>query len=207
MLFFRNTFALISLVLALSLGGCMGGSSVSIPSDHYYRLPPVTSVKPLPTPALAGILEVSAVQANGMLHERAVLFVREQQPLEVSPYHYYYWVNTPASLLQQHLLDYLRHKNLATGQHRYRADTAADFRLETQLLHFERYIQKNTAEARVELELVLRDNHNQKVLLSKRYQQRVKASSMEMADTAHAFGSALQAIYTQFAADVIALNY
>jgi len=154
-----------------------------------------------------GTLEVSTVQASGMLHERALLFVREQQPLEVSPYHYYYWVNTPASLLQQHLLNYLHHKNFATSQYRYRADTPADFRLETELLHFERYIQKNTAEARVELELLLRDNRNQRILLRKHYRQNTKAASMEMADTASAFGAALTAIYAQFANDVATLQH
>ena len=202
MLFCKRFF--LPLFLLSLLGGCMGGGSVSIPQDHYYRLPAITSVTPLHTPSLAGTLEVSSVQASGMLHERAVLFVREQQPLEVSPYHYYYWVNTPASLLQQHLLDYLRQKNFATSQHRYRADTSADFRLETELLHFERYIRKGTVEARVELELVLRDNQSQRILLRKHYQRSVKATSMEMADTASAFGAALTAIYAEFANDIIA---
>jgi len=202
MLFFRT----LCLLLALGLSGCMGGASVNIPHDHYYRLPAVAAVTPLRTPLLSGTLEVSAVQTSGMLHERSILFVREQQPLEVSPYHYYYWVNTPASLLQQHLLDYLRQKNLAHGQHRYRSDTPAEFRLEGELLHFERYIRKDASEARVELELVLRDNRSKRILLRKLYRQNVKARSAEMADTADAFGKALGAIYRQFAQDVAALN-
>jgi len=196
---------LLTAALLAMLTGCMGGGSVKIPRDHYYRLPAVTATA-LPAPVLPGSLELSAVQASGMLHERAILFVREQQPLEVSPYHYYYWVNTPASLLQQHLLDYLRQKNLATAQHRYRADTPADFRLETELLHFERQLRANTSEARVELELILRDNRNQRILLRKRYRQRSEASSPAMADTVSAFGQALTVIYRQFAKDVAALD-
>jgi len=202
MLFFR----MLSLLLALGISGCMGGASVTIPHDHYYRLPATTSVTPLRTPMLPGTLEVSAIQTSGMLHERSILFVREQQPLEVSPYHYYYWVNTPSSLLQQHLLNYLRLKNLARSQHRYRSDTPADFRLESELLHFERYIRKNASEARVELELVLLDNRSKRVLLRKLYRHNIKTRSAEMADTADAFGKALNAIYRQFAQDVAALN-
>lgn len=202
MLFFRT----LCLSLVLGLSACMGGASVSIPHDHYYRLPVVTAVTPLRTPLLPGTLEVSAVQTSGMLHERSILFVREQQPLEVSPYHYYYWVNAPASLLQQHLLNYLRQKNFAPSQHRYRSDTPADYRLEGELLHFERYIRANAAEARVELELVLQDNHSRRILLRKLYHREVKAKSTEMADTADAFGKALSAIYRQFAQDVAALN-
>ena len=108
MLFLKKLFLLLSFTLLL--GGCMGNSSVDIPRDHYYRLPAITSIIPQSTPSLAGTLEISAVQTSGMLHERAILFVREQQPLEVSPYHYYYWVNAPTSLIQQHLLDYLQQK-------------------------------------------------------------------------------------------------
>ncbi len=202
MLFFR----MLCLLLALGLSGCMGGASVNIPHDHYYRLPVVVAVTPLRTPSLPGTLEVSAVQTSGMLHERSILFVREQQPLEVNPYHYYYWVNAPASLLQQHLLNYLRQKNLARSQHRYRSDTPADFRLESELLHFERYIRTGTAEARVELELVLRDNRSKRILLHKLYHREVKAQGAEMANTADAFGKALSAIYRQFAQDVAALK-
>jgi len=201
--FFRKACLLL---LALTLSGCMGGASVNIPRDHYYRLPAVTAVTPLRTPLLSGALEVSTVQTSGMLHERSILFVREQQPLEVSPYHYYYWVNTPSSLLQQHLLDYLRQKNLARSQHRYRSDTPAEFRLEGELLHFERYIRKDASEARVELDLVLRDNRSRRILLRKLYRHNAKAQSPEMADTADAFGRALGAIYRQFAQDVAALN-
>ena len=204
MLFFRMLCLL--LVLVLGLGGCMGGASVNIPHDHYYRLPAITAVTPLRTPILPGTLEISAVQTSGMLHERSILFVREQQPLEVSPYHYYYWVNAPASLLQQHLLNYLRQKNFAHSQHRYRSDTPADFRLESELLHFERYIRKDASEARVELELVLRDNRSKRVLLRKLYRYNVKAQSTEMADTADAFGRALNTIYRQFTRDVTTLN-
>lgn len=205
MIFAKSFF--LPLLLVSLLSGCMGGSSVSIPNDHYYRLPEISAIQALSTPLLDGSLEVSTVQAGGMLHERAILFVREQQPLEVNPYHYYYWVNAPASLLQLHLLDYLRQKNFATSQHRYRADTPADFRLETELLHFERYLRKGTTEARVEMELVLRDKHSQRILLRNHYRQTVQATSMEMADTASAFGAALTAIYTKFANDVAALQH
>ncbi|NOZ38371.1 MAG: hypothetical protein GXP11_09985 [Gammaproteobacteria bacterium] len=204
MQFFRKVCLL--LTLSLSLGGCIGGANVNIPRDHYYRLPATTAIKPLTVPLLAGTLAISTVQTSGMLHERAILFVREQQPLEVNPYHYYYWVNTPASLLQQHLLDYLRLKKFARDQHRYRSDNPADFRLEAELLQFERYIRKHSAEARVTLELVLRDNHSKRILLRKRYQQKIKTRSADMADTANAFGEALAIIYKQFSKDVATLK-
>ncbi|HEB87838.1 MAG TPA: hypothetical protein ENI68_12610 [Gammaproteobacteria bacterium] len=203
MLFFRTTCLFLALILSLS--GCMGGAR-DIPRDHYYRLPAVTPVSPLGTPLIPGTLGISEVQTSGMLHERAILFVREQQPLEVSPYYYYYWVNAPASLVQRHLLDYLHQKNLARDSYRYRSDTPADFSLETRLLQFERYIRKDSAEARVTLELVLRDNHRKRILLRKRYQQNIKAKSLDMADTARAFGKALSVIYKQFARDVAALK-
>ncbi len=204
MLFFKKPYLLLALIL--SLGGCIGGTDVNIPRDHYYRLPAPESVKRLQTPLLAGTLEVSTVQTSGMLHERAILFVREQQPLEVNPYHYYYWVNAPASLLQQHLLDYLRLKNFARDQHRYRSDSTTDFRLDTELLQFERYIRKDGAEVHVTLELLLRDNHSKRVLLRKRYQQNIKAQSPDMVDSVSAFGKALSIIYKQFARDVTALK-
>ncbi len=204
MRFFRKICLLLALVL--SLGGCIGGAAVNIPRDHYYRLPVISSVKPLPAPLLPGTLEISAVQTSGMLHERSILFVREQQPLEVNPYDYYYWVNAPASLLQQHLLDYLRLKNFAHNQHRYRADEPADFKLDVELMQFERYIRKDSAEARVTVELVLRDNHSKRILLHKRYQQNIKTRSLDMAGTARAFGKALTTIYARFTRDVAALK-
>ncbi len=199
MLFLRKIILLLSLIL---LSGCMGGNSSNIPQDHYYRLPTPANTTILSTPLLDGTLEINAIQTRGMLHERAILFIREQQPLEVNPYHYYYWVNAPASLVQQHLIDYLQQKNLAHSQHRYRADDPADFRLEGELLHFERYMGVKIIEAQIELELVLRDNRNKQILLRKTYAHNFPAKSGEMADTANAFGLALAAIYQQFARDV-----
>jgi len=200
----QNIFLLLS--VSLLLNACMGGGGADIPRDHYYRLPAVAPITPRPAPQLPGTLEVTAIQTSGMLHERAILFVREQQPLEVSPYHYYFWVNAPTSLIQQHLLAYLQQKNLAHSQHRYRSDTPADFRLEGELFHFERYLRGDAAEAQVELELLLRDNRSQRILVHRRYRQNITAASMNMADTANAFGQALTAIYQQFSNEVANLN-
>ncbi len=192
---------LLALLPAMLLGGCMGGSS-TIPRDHYYRLPPGGTSAPHPRARLNGSLEIGSLQASGMLNERAILFVREQQPLEINPYHYYYWVNAPASLVQRHLLEYLRHSGLAEEVYRYRADSPADFRLDGSLLHFERHLGKNGVTAEVELELLLRDNRRDRLLLRRHYRQRQAAGGGDMADTARAFGEALEAIYARFSRDL-----
>jgi ABC-type uncharacterized transport system auxiliary subunit len=193
-------------IATLFVSACIGGGTVNIPQDHYYQLPPVKVSQPLAEPALSGTLSINNLFTSGMLHERAMLFVSEKTPLEINPYHYHHWVNTPSSLIQRHMLSYLHKKNLATKQQRYRSDTQTDYTINGELLHFERQLNSSTINVHVELELALRDNRNRKELWRQTYVQIVPAAGKDMAQTVSAFGSALEQIYAQFTSDISSVS-
>ena len=194
-----------SLLLFLSsllLTACIGSGSVNIPKDHYYRLPSVTNVKPLASPLLNGSLAIHSLQSQGMLYERAILFIREQKPFEVNPYYYHHWVNTPSTMIQAHMLDYFKIRKLATKPQRYRSDTTSDFELQGELLHFERYIKSTGIEVHVTLELNIRNRKTRTEIFHQTYTKKLDTKSKEMAQTISAFGLALDMIYTEFSNDL-----
>ncbi|MDH5571519.1 MAG: ABC-type transport auxiliary lipoprotein family protein [Gammaproteobacteria bacterium] len=193
---------LLTFLSSLLLTACIGSGSVNIPTDHYYRLPPVAQVEPLSAPLLNGSLAVRALQSQGMLYERAILFIREQKPFEVNPYYYHHWVNTPSTMIQVHMLDYFKNRQLATKLQRYRSDTMSDYVLEGELLHFDRYIKSSAIEVHVTIELNVRNRQTNKEIFQQTYTKKLEAKNSEMAQTISAFGQALNMIYSEFSTDL-----
>ena len=189
-------------VAALFITACIGGNSVNIPRDHYYQLPPAQASQAFSKPILPGSLSINHLHANGMLHERAILFVSDKAPLEINPYHYHHWVNTPSSLIQRHMLSYLHEKNLATKQQRYRSGVTTDYMVTGELVHFERLVNSTVIKVQVEIELALYDNQQKKELLRQTYKQVHAAPGKKMDQTITAFAQALKNIYQQFSHDV-----
>ena len=196
--------SLLFFLSSLLLNACIGSGGVNIPEDHYYRLPPVitTNVKPLTSPLLNGNLAIHALQSQGMLYERAILFIREKKPFEVNPYYYHHWVNTPTTMIQTHMVDHFKKRQLAIKAQRYRSDTPSDFELEGVLLHFERYIKSNGIEVHVSMELNVRNRKSRQTIFQQTYTKKLLTKDKDMAQTIFAFGQALDMIYAEFSNDL-----
>ena len=75
-----------------------------LPTDHYYRLPPLQSINT--NEELINSISVIIFQADGLYRERAILY--SENEIEIKQYHYHHWVDSPSRLLQEYLAERLR---------------------------------------------------------------------------------------------------
>ena len=93
-----------------SLTACsLGGAPV--PQDHYYKLPQLV-ISPLEEPRFKQLL-IKPVKATGLYHDRAILYIEQEKPLELQRYHYNFWSETPANLLHNALYQGLSSSGLS----------------------------------------------------------------------------------------------
>lgn len=170
------------LLCSISLTGC-GISGGTIPQDHFYRLPAIEAVSQTNQQHII----IKPVRVNGLYHERAMLYVDQDQPLELKRYHYHYWVETPASLIHKSLSAYLATDKQANVKE-------INIELIPTLLNFERLLSPGKAEAYIKLHIQVNNLNHPEKSFSKTYEAKVASSSMIMHDTANAFGEALDEI-------------
>lgn len=140
------------------LAGCFG-SAPPLPRDHYYRLivpaagenvGQVTGEVLLP-----GVVTVEALQADGLLRERPLLFSESGRTHELQQHNYHYWNDTPPRMLQDQMVAYLRRSGVAglvvTPETRVRAD----YQVSGKARRFERLVGNGRPAVFVEIELAL----------------------------------------------------
>lgn len=187
--------------LTLFVNGCV--SQPAVPQDYFYRLPTVHPAAPSQTPLVNGSVAVDQLNADGVYRERPLLYVDAARPLEVLQYHYRHWIQVPASLIQDNMVDYLREANIADRVERYSSGRRADLVIGGRLQRFERVVEQERATAVVELEMEFR--HRTENGVNKRtkvYTSRVEATGPEIHDTVTAFGEALRRVYDAMLSDL-----
>lgn len=189
------TVFLIQLLTACGIGGG------SIPGDHFYRVP-VVSLPAQPAPVLDEIL-VKPVKVSGLLHDRAILYVELDKPLELQRYHYNFWAESPANLVQNALYQGFASAGLATRVTRELGNTRPEMVLSSHLRHFERHINGSEVSAEVELDVTLSSEVNQELNWSKTYRSSQAVNSLNMHDSANAFGIALESVASQLLNDIL----
>lgn len=195
--------SLLVLSLLALLSGCgLGGANV--PETHFYRLPAIS----LPVqPQQFSQLVIRPVQANGLYHERAMLYAEQSQPLQLQRYHYHLWAEKPAELVGRALYQGLHSSGIAAqiSQGLLQPDQAVY--IDTRIEQFERLILDNGVKVQVALQFTLRgpDNGpaNGTYDLVKTYSAEVSLPGLGMHDSAAAFGEALQQIMQQLLADML----
>lgn len=192
-------FAMIVLVLvsACSITGS------AIPEDHYYRLPEVTSVKQLRTPFQN--LHIKPVRVDGLYHERSLLYVRTDSPLELRRYHYHYWVEPPSLLLTKHIQAYFKTRDLSGQSSPPLTPELPALNLESRLLNFERLVGSAGIEVLVRLEFALPYPGVGQNDWEKLYAAQVKVDSTSMHDTVRGFGLAIDQILQALSTDLLKL--
>jgi ABC-type uncharacterized transport system auxiliary subunit len=185
------------LVLATIASGCVMAS----PPDHFYRLSAGAPGQPLAGRRLQGTVEVAAFKASGLLNERALLYVEEAYPAELHRQRYGYWTDTPARLLQEELVRFLRAANVATAVVLPQAGARAEYIVSGRIERLERVIGANDSTASIELELGLRRVTGEVVHIGfYRAEERIEKNTD--AATVEAFNRALGLVYAQFLADI-----
>lgn len=96
-------------MLAIALAGC---AQAPVPADRYYRLLP-PAPRALERPALPGTLVVKRFSADGLLAQRALVYVDRAAPGVLYQYRYHFWADAPTSLLQDLTVQALRAARVA----------------------------------------------------------------------------------------------
>ena len=191
--------AVASVVLVASLAACVG--NMEVPEDHYYRLPEAFPAPAPAQPLLKGAVAVAPVEADGLRRERSILYIHADRPLEIKRYYYHYWSDSPPSLIQRHLAQYLRDANLASTVTLYQPSAEAGTLVRGRLLRFERLNGEST-QVLVRMELGLSDRTRRRMLWSEEYEAVAEPEGPAMHDTAAAFGNALVQVYSSFLLDM-----
>ncbi len=179
------------LITACSLGG-------SVPRDHYYRMADI-KLASLDNELFQHVV-IKPVKVSGLLHERAILYVDKQRPLEIQRYHYHFWSQTPADLVQQALSQAFTSSRAAGRVSLELGEQRADLVIASRLQRFERLIDGDSATIEIELEISTRsregDNWTQTYRASK------LLDSLSMHDSAQAFSGSLQQVMQQLLDDI-----
>jgi len=141
-------------------------SYAPLPTDHYYRLAEIKTGNVVPKHITGSIL-VQQFIADGLHHERPLLYTSDTSSLELKQYHYHLWLDSPTRMLQEQLADYLRiHQAADTIFTGY--EGPAEMIIRGQIKQFERQADK------VVVRLVLRiDKNDSSVPLFQQDYQRV----------------------------------
>ncbi|HEY9202466.1 MAG TPA: ABC-type transport auxiliary lipoprotein family protein [Gammaproteobacteria bacterium] len=195
--------SLLVLSLLALLSGCgLGGANV--PETHFYRLPAIS----LPVqPQQFSQLVIRPVQANGLYHERAMLYAEQSQPLQLQRYHYHLWAEKPAELVGRALYQGLHSSGIAAQISQGLLQPEQAVYIDTRIEQFERLILDNGVKVQVALQFTLHgpDNGpaNGTYDLVKTYSAEVSLPGLGMHDSAAAFGEALQQIMQQLVANLL----
>lgn len=137
------------LYLSATISACGFGSTV--PQNHFYRLPPISTTAQ--DDRSVSTLLLKPVKVSGLLHDRAILFVEQFQPVEVQRYHYHFWAEPPAIMVHNALYQGLAASQIAQQVQLDQNDVRAVLVVSPRLLRFERYIEGAVASSVIELEV------------------------------------------------------
>jgi len=185
------------ILLATLLASC--SAQPPVPEDNFYQLPaPKITAS---TKTITDTLSVKRLVSDGLHSERALLFSKAGQALQLKQYHYHHWSDTPPRMLQEHLIVALRSANVADTVTNYNPTQDVSYRLKGKIRHFEQIERGNKNQILVELELQL-NNKSGKLVLLKDYRIIQIANSAAPHDLVNAYGVALNTLVTEFIADL-----
>ncbi|RDH84626.1 MAG: hypothetical protein DIZ80_03925 [endosymbiont of Galathealinum brachiosum] len=187
------------LLLVSSIWSCSLGGGPA-PTDHFYRLPEVALDSQV---ASYKSIVVKAVKSTGLYHERAILFIESDKPLELQRYHYSFWSTTPAELVHNALYQGVVSSGIADQVNRDLTENRPDFVLDTRIIHFERIINGQTVNIEIELEVSVKSGSLTGDTWTKRYKVNEALQNTDMHSTAEAFGAALTAISNELIEDLL----
>lgn len=192
----RFTIVLIMTGIVTLLTSC--AAQPPVPEDNFYQLAP-SKIK-ANKKNIANSLSVKRLVSDGLHGERALLYSKAGQALQLKQYHYHHWSDTPPRMLQEYLISTLRSANIANTVTNYDPVHRADYNLTGKIRHFEQIERGRNNEVLVELELRLNNKRGELILL-KDYRISQMANSPAPHDLVQAYGIALNKLVTEFIAD------
>jgi len=188
-----------ALLLAASLGGCLGAAP-PVPRDNFYRIM-VTPPQPAEAPLFAGIVSVAPLDADGLLRERPILFSSSGGPQKIQQHDYHYWIEPPARMLQAQLVDYLRGSAMADSVVTPELRLAADYEISGKIKRMERLLGSGPARVVAELELAMVETRTRRLIVVGTYSAEVPTADGDVASSVLALDEALSDIFSRFTAE------
>lgn len=190
---------IVLLFLLIGLQACSFSGSPA-PEEHFYRLPEQSANK---AQQRFDTIYIRPVMAEGIYNERAILYVKDDSPLEVRRYRYHYWLNTPGKLVHEQLTNYLTTMAIGRQIVNRRID-GQDLEISLRIRNFERLTgASNRVLVTLQLEAYVAGHI--KPALAKTYRLESPAGT-SMHDTAAAFGQVLGALLGQISDDISSLK-
>jgi ABC-type uncharacterized transport system auxiliary subunit len=192
------------LMSSLWLLSACGIGATMVPADHFYRLP-APQAQPVEARKFDHIL-VRPVRVEGLYHERAILYVEQARPLEIQRYHYYHWVEPPASLVAKHLQGWLQQSALADRVSFSPSVATAQLEISALINEFHRLVTDQGIDNQLAIEFTLRYANEPGKTWSKQYRVSQPSASAAMHDSARAFGEALDRIMAMLLKDLLEID-
>jgi uncharacterized lipoprotein YmbA len=193
---------LASSVALLALAAC---SPPTVPDVTYFQLPPAAPPQRLQKPLTVLPIEVATFRAEGVYAEQSVLYATTPEAGALRAYHYQLWSDPPSRGLQARLTNRLRDAGVsALVTDRLPASVQA-LRIRGRILRYERVPQAQGALAQIEFEMRVEQDSGEP-LLEQSYRAEQAAAGDTMSATVQAFGTAVDAAFAKFQADLIALE-
>ncbi len=194
-----------TLLLIFGLAAC---AAPPLPDDHYYRLDIDAPGAAPATPPLMTSINVQRINMVGIYGERPLLYSSAQAPTELRQYHYHFWADSPARLIQEQLADYLRAAHLARDVTATTNGTsaAAAYQLDATVLRFEQTLDGAGARAKVELELTLQRTADGQRVFRKRYRADIPTRDSTPLAATQGLSKALAQCFAAFNTDLRAGN-
>lgn len=194
----RGGLALLAAFGILVVAGC---AQVPVPQDHFYRLVVSAPAHRLERPLMPGTLVVNRFLADGLLSERAVVYMTAGAPNELEQYHYRYWSDPPTRLLQDLTIDYLRAAGVAREVVSPAMRARADYTLTGKLKRLE-LVRGAHPRAVVAVELGIERERDGRLVWLKGYEASRPVASDDVVALAAALGHALDDIFGKVVADL-----
>lgn len=194
--------------VVLVIAGCQ--SSQPVPKDRFFRLEAVTSAVAA-LPVLNEGLYVAPLRADGPYAERAMLYASASRPRELQQYHYQYWSEPPAALLQEHMRVSLQAMSIAPRVTDVSTGGGIGFVLNAKVLRLEKLtesdgsVEGGKARAVVALHFALQRKQPFALLLERSYMVEEVVGENTQHGYVLASEAALKKVYLRLADDVKSL--
>lgn len=197
----NRTHVLVVAILAVLLAAC---AQPPVTQDTFYRLQVAPPPEALEKPKLPGTVEVPRFPADGLTAGRAIVFSEAADPLQVSAYHYHFWLEPPGAMLRDEMVGYLRAAGVAGSVVTPELRVESDFMLIAKIKRFEQ-VRGATPKVVVALEVALNGGKGDRLLLLKTYQIEKEATDNTVGAAVKALSDAMAAVCARIAADLPAL--
>ena len=189
------------MALILLPGAC---AQAPVPQDSFYRIQVEAPARAIDRPPLDGILEVDRLLAEGLLAGRAIVYSHGDRPNELGEYHYHFWTEPPAVMLQAQLVSHIRALGLARAAVTPEMRLEPDFVITGRLKRLEQVV-GSVPRVAVGLEFSLRKTGTDRLLLIRDYDIEVPARDGSVAAAVDAINIAVAQLLGKLAEDLAAI--